>query len=305
MKHTMAVLVGWLIAALSSWVAAQQDSAPSTLEQQLERATKQVLTESYQLQYKLKAGDRLAYRVEHVATVDTTIQGNRQTSKSRSVSTKVWQVDQIDDNGKIHFTHSVQDVDMWSQVNGRQPIRYQSRQDQEPPPEYATVAQTVGKPLSTVTIDASGKVLDRQDQVPQLELGFGGLVVPLPEQPALIGATWAVPSALRARTADGTPKLIKTRQLYELKSVQAGVATISVTTQVLTPVDDARIRSQLVQQMSRGQIKFDVDAGRVLSKEMDWNETVVDFDGPKSNMEYVAQFTEKLVPESVETAQRP
>jgi hypothetical protein len=38
---------------------------------------------------------------------------------------------------------------------------------------------------------------------------------------------------------------------------------------------------------------------------MDWNESVVGFNGPKSNMEYVAQFTEKLMPQGIETAQKP
>ena len=305
MKRTTLSFVSFMICALASWAFSQEARPISKLEQQLERATKNVVPDSYQLRYMFRAGDNLVYRVEHVATVDTTIQGNRQTSKSRSVSTKLWQVQQVGTDGTIEFEHSIRDVDMWSQVNGREPVRYQSREGDEPPMEYEPISQTIGKPLSIVTIDQRGKVVKRDDKVQQLELGFGGLVVPLPSESVKIGATWAVPSVVRVRTADGTPKVIKTRQQYELKRVEVGVATISVKTQVLTPVRDARIRSQLIQRLSQGEIKFDVDAGRVLSKEMDWNETVVGFNGPKSNMEYVAQFTEKLMPAGVETAQKP
>jgi hypothetical protein len=304
MKRTTLSFVSFLICALASWAWSQDAPPISELERQLEKAKKNVVPDTYQLRYRFRAGDRLVYRVEHVATVDTTIQGNRQTSKSRSVSTKLWQVQQVGTDGTIEFEHSIRDVDMWSQVNGREPIRYQSREDEEPPLEYESISQTIGKPLSVVTIDQTGKVVKRDDKVQQLELGFGGLVVPLPSESVKIGATWAVPSQLRVRTTDGTPKVIKTRQQYELKSVEVGVATITVKTQVLTPVSDARIRSQLIQRLSQGEIKFDVDAGRTLSKEMDWNETVVGFNGPKSNVEYVAEFTEKLMAEGVETAQK-
>jgi hypothetical protein len=305
MKRTILLPIACLICWPASFGWGQSGPAASPLQQQLREAAEKVVNDTYHLKYNLQAGDQLVYRVEHLATVDTTIQGNRQTSKSRSVSTKLWQVRQVDADGNMQFAHSIEDVDMWSQVNGREPIRYQSREDKEPPLEYEAISATLGKPLSVVTMDPSGKILERDDPGQQLELGFGGLVVPLPAEPVKVGATWSVPAVVRVRQTDGTPKVIKTRQQYELKGVEAGVATISVQTQVLTPVSDARIRSQLVQRMSQGEIRFDVDAGRILSKQMDWNESVVGFNGPKSNMEYVAQFTEKLMPDGIETAQKP
>jgi hypothetical protein len=81
---------------------------------------------------------------------------------------------------------------------------------------------------------------------------------------------------------------------YRLEKVQAGVATISVKTEILTPIDDAALKSQLVQQLSNGSIRFDLDAGRLLSKQLDWTENVIGFNGPESNMKYLARFTEKL-----------
>jgi hypothetical protein len=288
--------------ARSGWCQSdtEQPSAPSRSA----IATRSILSDRFELQYKLKAGQELAYRVEHNATVDTTIQGNRQTSQSRSVSTKSWLVENVHDDGSVRFVHRIKDVDMWSQISGRQPIRYNSRTDRDPPPEYQAVAETIGKGLSVVTMDRHGKILDRTDSIPQIELGVGGLVVPLPPGPVKTGATWSEPSVVRVRLADGQVKAIKTQQRYELKEVKAGVATIAVETQVLTPTNDARIHSQLVQRLTRGQIKFDIDAGRMLSKEMNWDESVVGFNGPKSHMKYVARFTEQLLPEKIATATR-
>ena len=303
MNHTVPYLGSFFVGVLCSSVWSQTSPNSSDLEQRLDRTNRTVVQETHQLQYNLKAGERLAYRVEHLATVDTTVQGNRQTSKSRSISTKVWQVQQVDADGKIHLAHSIEDVDMWSQVDGRQPVQYQSRKDKEAPLEYEKVAQTVGKQLSVVSMERSGNVEERKDQTAQI--APGGLVVPLPPAPVKVGATWSVPSVVRVRTVNGSLKAIKTRQLYELKSVEAGVATIMVKTQVLAPDNDPRIRSQLVQGLTNGEIKFDVAAGRILSKKMDWNESVAGFNGPKSNMKYVAEFSETLLPDAVETVKAP
>ncbi|MCA9213208.1 MAG: hypothetical protein KDB27_09095, partial [Planctomycetales bacterium] len=68
-----------------------------------------------------------------------------------------------------------------------------------------------------------------------------------------------------------------------------------ISTQVLTPVDDAKIKAQLIQQLSSGTIRFDVDAGRLMSKQLDWDESVLGFSGAGSNMKYLARFTEKLL----------
>ena len=89
-------------------------------------------------------------------------------------------------------------------------------------------------------------------------------------------------------------KSIKTRQVYRLEKVETGVATISVKTAVLTPINSPRVKSQLVQRISKGQLRFDVDAGRLLSKQLDWDENVLGFNGPESNMKYLARSTESL-----------
>ena len=89
---------------------------------------------------------------------------------------------------------------------------------------------------------------------------------------------------------------MKTRIGLHAQSVKTGVATISVKTEVLTPVNDPQIKSQLVQQLTNGELKFDIDAGRVLSQQIDWDETVVGFSGDDSLMKYLARFTEELSP---------
>ncbi|MBC8357085.1 MAG: hypothetical protein H8E66_34370 [Planctomycetes bacterium] len=255
-----------------------------------EEATKHLL------RYQFANGEQVEWKVIHLGTTETKIQGNTQTSKSRSVSTKAWQVSDVDAEGNFTFSHTVTNVNMWQQLSDRPEVRYNSETDTEIPTEYQQVAKTVGVPLATVTISAKGEIVEREGSKANEKFGVGGIVMLLPDKPVKAGSRWYEPSELRTRLPDGRAKKVKIRKNYTLKKVQTGVATISVKTEVLTPVNDPRIESQLVQQLTEGTIKFDVDAGRVISKEMNWDETVVGFNGADSMMKYLARFTEELLP---------
>ena len=249
----------------------------------------------YLLRYKFAKGEQVEWKVVHLGTTETKIQGNTQTSKSRSVSTKVWRVADVDAEGNFTFSHTVTNVNMWQQLSDRPEVRYNSETDTEIPAEYQQVAKTVGVPLATVTITPKGEIVDREGTKANEKFGVGGIVMLLPDKPVKADSRWYEPSELQTRLPDGRVKKIKIRKNYTLKKVQTGVATIAVKTEVLTPVNDARIESQLVQQLTDGTIKFDVDAGRVISKEMNWDETVVGFNGADSMMKYLARFTEELL----------
>ena len=79
-----------------------------------------------------------------------------------------------------------------------------------------------------------------KDAIPQHDMGTGGLVVPLPEAPIKIGAEWSLPAEVPVQQADGTFKKINVRQQFRLEKVETGIATISVSSQILTPSIDPR-----------------------------------------------------------------
>jgi len=202
------------------------------------------------------------------------------------------------------LVHSVSDIDMWQKVSDQPEVRYNSQTDKTPAPPYMHVAKFVDKPLSTFQMTPWGKVLKRDGEPNQVNLGLGEIAIPLPAEPVKIGQQWQTSSEIPVRRQDGTKKRIKTRIVYTLKSVKTGVAVIEVKTEVVTPVNDPQIQSQLVQQITDGQIRFDVDGGRILSREIDWDETVVGFKGTDSLMKYLARFTEDLQ-SAADTAQQP
>lgn len=281
------------------------DDAPPSPASQLNDAARKATAKKYDLRYKFEKDETIRWRVSHLATTQTKIKGNSQTSQSRSLSTKAWKVTEVDQDGNMTFTHTVEDVEMWQRVGDQAPLEYNSRSDEKPPIIYEAVADTVGKPLATVTIDPHGQIVERDGNRPSARIGLGQITMPLPVEPIKIGESWYWPDTVAIRLQDKRVKQVKIRHKYELTGVEGDVAAISIDTEVLSVINDASERSQLVQQLIHGQLRFDIAAGRLVSKQVDWDETVIGFNGEESIMNYVARFTEELDRSQPRTAAKP
>ena len=102
----------------------------------------------------------------------------------------------------------------------------------------------------------------------------------------------------------GGIKIIKTQQTFKLVGVKTGVATIEVRNHILTPIDDPKLESQLLQRESSGTVKFDLDAGRILSQRMELDKRVVGFSGQSSSVHYETRFTERFLSATPKVAAR-
>lgn len=258
----------------------------------------------YSLQYKLQAGESLYSKVIHFAETRTKMSDHEESSSSRTTSEKVWEVKTVDAKGNMTFEYRILSVDLAQRVGDKDEIKYSSETDSTAPDIFKKVAETVNKPLGMVTINPRGQVTGRDKDSKNPQLGMGDLTIPLPEEPIAIGAEWSVPREMRVKLEDGSQKTIKVRELYTLEKVSAGVATIRIESQPLTPVNDPAVESQLIQQLSKGQIKFDIDRGRMLSKQLDWDEEAIGFRGDNTSLKYDAKFTEELLTTAPKTASK-
>ncbi len=281
-----------LCTALSTgWCAAQTTPAASS-------------GENVTLRYKLKAGEQLVSKVVHFAETRTKMSGHEESSSSRTITEKVWEVSAVNPKGEMTFEYRITAVELAQSVGDGEELKYNSTTDTEAPDMFKQVAETVSKPLAKVTINPQGQVVSREGDLKSPQLGMGELTLPLPAESIAIGGQWSVPREVRVKSENGVHKTIKVRELYTLEKVSAGVATIRIQTQPLTPVTDPGTESQLIQQLSQGEIKFDVDRGRLLSKQLNWSDEVVGFRGPETSLRYNAKFTEELLPETKRTAAR-
>ncbi len=286
----------------------QTTQAPAKKEQasaadRIERATQNMASkQTYLLAYKLKADETVRWTVEHVASTKTQMAGETEETSSRSVSVKAWKVSNVDAAGKMTFVHSIEAVDMWQQIGDSDPVSYNSRTDKNAPAEYRGIADKLGKPLAVIAITSNGNIIDRQSNIEGAKFGVGDVTIPLPEKAIAVGQKWNIPTSLAATDEDGRANQLNARISYELMKVKDGNAYISFRTEVLTPIESQKIKSQIMQQMTKGFVVFDIAAGRPIRKEVEWDEKVQGYEGPDSFLQYLGRMTEKLVTDDAAAA---
>ncbi|NLS97099.1 MAG: hypothetical protein GXX96_33600 [Planctomycetaceae bacterium] len=260
--------------------------------------------EKYLLRYQFKPGETVRWRVVHLAEVKTTVGGSTQTTESVSKSIKIWRVTEVTEDGAATFEYMVEQVDMWSKITGRQEMTYNSTTDEKVPVGFESVADSVGKRLSLITLNDRGEVIGRKDEhVGTTSPNEGQVTMTFPEEPVAVGETWSFPYEMVIPTNNGTVVKLNTQQKYSLERVKNGVATIEMATVILTPIHDPAIEAQVIQRQTEGTIRFDLDAGRVLSQQMDLDKRVLNFAGKNepSSLHYLTRFTEDLVTEPPQT----
>ena len=254
--------------------------------------------EEYLFRYRFEPGMVIASEVTHLAKTDTKIDSSEQNSHSRTVSQKTWDVTNVE-KGEMTFEYKIVEIDMSQRIGTGSEIRYSSKSGEEPSVQFQAAADSVGKVISTVTIDEQGMIIARSDETNPPNLGMGDITLPVPKNPIAVGATWEVPRELRILRDDGSVKKVRFRELFRFDKVSAGVATIAVRSEMLTVIAEPKEEAQVLQQLSNGTIKFDIDAGRMISKELGWDKVVVGFSGAGSVMDYSARLDEQVTKAAV------
>ncbi len=250
------------------------------------------------LRYRFTAGDVLASQVAHRALTETTMNGVTQAVETMTDSTKSWTVVAVGETGEATIEQSVTDVTMTSRSSDRGEVRWSSSETADPPPGYEGVRQSLGVPLVRLRVAADGRILERRELRPCPAAATGDLViVPLPEEPVTVGHTWTIPDEVVVEVPGGDRKAVRTRLRYRLTDLRDGMATIAVDTTVLTPVDDPRLEARLLERIWDGEIRFDVEAGRITSRRTGIDRRVVGFGGPQSSIRYKASLEEQLLDE--------
>ncbi len=252
----------------------------------------------FDLRYRMKPGDTIRWTTSHLASTLTRIEGKESHDRSTTETVKVWTVKRVEENGSIVFEQSIDRINLSQSIGDGEEIRFDSRSADAPPLRYEGIAKTIGIPLTLVTIGTDGRILQKEAIYRGSQMGMDDVAVPLPSEPAAIGATWHTSTDITATEENGRNVVIKLRKAYRLESVADGIATISMRTEVLTPIENPRIQSQLLEEMTAGTIRFDIERGIPISKEMKWDQEVVGFSSPQSFMEFHGRFTETLEGES-------
>jgi hypothetical protein len=130
------------------------------------------------------------------------------------------------------------------------------------------------------------------------------MVVPLPDGEVEVGTEWSVPQEVVVEVPGGPRRSVRTRLRYRLQSVRDDVAVIAIDTTVLTPIEDPRLESRLLERIWNGEIEFDIPSGRVIRRSTGIDRRVVGFSGQESSVRYRSSLEERLVSDDVRSPTR-
>jgi hypothetical protein len=260
---------------------------------------------TYELRYKLKRGDVLRYEVTDRASFTTTIEQSTSSTQTKTVTVKAWKVIDVLPDGNIEFMNVIERVKMVNQLPDHEPVEYDSELDKTPPPGFEDIAKSIGVPLVAITMTPHGKVAVRDWKVraPRAEEN-APIAMRLPDTPVAVGDSWDEPYDLTVTLEDQTTKTIQTRRHHKLLDVANGIARIEVTYQVLSPID-AFVEYQLVQRLMHGEVRFEIEAGRILDQQMDIDKRILGFAGPASSTHYIMRMEERLLKPDPKVTGRP
>ncbi|QDT69646.1 hypothetical protein MalM25_25850 [Planctomycetes bacterium MalM25] len=261
--------------------------------------------EKHLLRYQFKPGETLRWQVDQRSSVRNTMQGTTQEAQTKTLSTKAWRVIDVLPSGEIEFLTLVEKVRMENKLPDRAAMVFDSTSEEKPAPGFEDAARAVGVPLSAIRMSPRGEVVDRkikhhQDAADPHEQ----VVMRLPEGPIAVGESWTDPTEITVKVGESGVKPIKARRQYTLESVSAGVAIISCKFQVLSPTTP-EIDAQLAHRLVKGEVRFDLDSGRILSQQLGVDRRVLGFAGPSSSMHLITQMKVELKEAPAEVASKP
>jgi hypothetical protein len=253
---------------------------------------------TYLLRYKFALGETMRYEVKQSTNLRTSMENTTQRNSSQTESVKVWKVTDVLPTGEIEFIHLVESVKMSNEGTNQPKRSFDSASSEPPSPGFEAAARAIGTPLVQVRISPSGKILSREQKTPQQEAPAEDMPITLelPEQAVRLGERWSHSYDVPVKKASGAEVKIRTRRLCRLRQVKNNIATIDVEYQILTPVD-ATLRSQIIDRLTKGNVRFDIERGRVIQQthEVDRREVGFAPTNQASSMHLAARTTERLL----------
>ena len=278
-RYTTILSVGFFIAAVSAVFGANQGDS----------------TDKYTLAYRFNKGDTLRWEVLQQLRIKTTVAGQSEVVDTISLSTKLWTVIDVDENGTALVEHKVEDVNMHKKQADKKDSSFNSKTDKDVPMEYEQVSSSLNIPLSKLSIAKTGEVMKKTQLVPYTAGTLDSkILIPLPKHEVAVGDEWKVPEEIQIPQANGTVKKIVIQKVFALESVKNGLAIVKYRTACLTPMDDPKLEVQVIDKLDFGRVELDLDTGHILLQQADVQGSVLGFAGEMSSVDHRGRFVETM-----------
>lgn len=279
---------------------------------------------SYELRYKFNLGQVDRYEVRYDMEMDSTYKGATEKVYNESQTHRSYKVTQIGEDGAAALELSIDWVRMKALFdngenpkNPPKPIEFQSDDPKKRPTKFQHIMASIGRPTATIRFNPQGKAVEvvavqngqeqrtAEGQPAGIFTSHENYLIPLPEKPVTIDGTWSEEFHIICRDKTQDLKRVTFKRTYRLESVADGLATIAFSTSILSSITDQTIRGQLIYRETAGKVRFDLERGRMVSRDSAIDRTVVDALGPSSAMHAVIHYHEMLLSDEKAAALEP
>ena len=294
-----------------------ESSAPETIKPA--KALKPT-TGRYLLQYRFRDNQVVSYEVTHETKIILTKGDFTTTDQNNSYSRKHFAVIAVDENGTTILEPMIDHVKMSVQFGSQPAIHYDSKQKEKPAKGFGGVAKTIGKALVRLKFSQDGSLLGAiplisrkvQSRVvknngpakPSNDPNKNFLVV-FPQKRIQVGESWSDRRlSARLRVTQGGFKLIREYPIlrtYKLVSVKDNLATISLESASVKPINDPKLEAQIIQRLPSGIIEFDLKRGLIVSRKLQSDRKVIGLISAQSRLRVISNRVEKLIPNQIAT----
>ncbi len=247
-------------------------------------------------QFRWHKGQVLIYQVKQLTTVTEVVEGGKQQFRARLDLRKRYRVTEVDAQGVATIEYSLAAMRNEQVRPGGETFLFDSADPSGSTPGLREqLAKYVGTTLAVLRVDAAGKVV----AVKQGDAARYGTEPPftlvLPGTAGPPGQAWVRNFELTLDPPLGTGEKYPAQQRLECSRVADGKATIAVATSLQRMPEAVQERIPLVQKETRGDVVFDVAAGRVTSVRLTIDRTLENHQGAGSSYRFESSYTEQHV----------
>jgi hypothetical protein len=250
--------------------------------------------------FVFKAGQVLNYKVEQQThAVEVTSEGKSETT-TRMTLTKRWQVLAVDEAGVATLQHSLTALRLETTPSTGETMLFDSADpDKGDPKLREQLSRYVGVPLSTLRVDATGRVVEVKKS------DFGPASRFEAEPPFLLVFTagaefkpqkgWERTYNITQEPPLGTGEKYEAHQRYTCTKVEGAGAAVSVTTELKTQPEAMSERVPLLQMQPEGTVVFDTVNGRTHSARLNVKKELKGHAGEGSSYSLESTYAEQYL----------
>jgi hypothetical protein len=246
-------------------------------------------------QFRWQKGQTLNYKIKHITSVAEVIENTKNSSQSTLDLVNRWQVDDVDAKGTASLTLTLTAMrNEQKRANGETLLFDSENLDKSTPELREQMKKYIGQTLAVLRVDKHGRVHEvKQGSASAFEAEVPFVIV-FPDAKPEAGQAWRRAYNIVLDPPFGTGEKYKAEQRFGCTKIEGSKASLTLATEFKTMPDNARERLPLLQKDVKGDIVFDIEAGRLISARLVIDKMVENHQGKGSSYHFKSDYTRVL-----------